>query len=487
MPKSIKTNYIFNLLNTCTQLLFPLLTFPYASRIMLAEGIGQVNFYNSIISYINLFTCLGIPMYAIREIAKVRNDIIKTSITTIEILILHAILTIVGYIIVGLICITVPEVQENITLFLILSITIFMTAIGCEWFYQGIEDFKYVAIRGLIIKIISVVLLFLLVKTKDDILWYGLYNVIGILGGNIFNFIRLRKYIDHKHITLNNLHPFKHLKPALQVFVFNVIISIYLQLNTILLGFLKNVESVGYFVAATKLMYITMSIINSLNSVIMPHASNLIAEGKYKEFSAIAQKSYNFIIALSIPLFILLLFSSKSVIILFCGESFTPAIPASQIVAFNIISNGISAVLGIQILYPLGKINIVIKCTLLGAIINIIFNLILVPTYGYIGTAISFMITEIVVTLSMYFIGKKYLPIKLVQNNYLNYLIASIFMSIGIYSVSLLSCNDIINLILMTIVGFTMYSLTLVMLKDSLINILKDAIKPKFKALLNRF
>lgn len=126
MPQSIKSNYIYNLLNTGSQLLFPLITFPYASRVMMAEGIGQVTFFNSIISYINLFTCLGIPMYAIREIARVRKSDTKITITTIEILLLHAMLSIIGYVAIAIICMTVSDVKTNIPLFIILSATIFL-------------------------------------------------------------------------------------------------------------------------------------------------------------------------------------------------------------------------------------------------------------------------------------------------------------------------------------------------------------------------
>lgn len=137
-------------------------------------------------------------MYAIREIAKDRNNVIKMNQTTVEILLLHTILTLIGYIIVAILCISIPEIKADLSLFLVLSLTIFFTAIGCEWFYQGIEDFKYITIRGLIIKSIAIILLFLLVKTKDDLIYYGWYTVIGILGGNIFNFFRLRKYIHRK-------------------------------------------------------------------------------------------------------------------------------------------------------------------------------------------------------------------------------------------------------------------------------------------------
>ena len=377
MARSVKANYLFNLINSASQLLFPLITFPYASRIMMADGIGQVNFFQSIISYISLFTCLGIPMYAIREIAKVRDNLEKMTRTTVEILLLHAFLTLFGYIIVAAICMTVAKVQTDIPLFLILSVSIFFTAIGCEWFYQGIEDFKYVAIRGIVVKTVSVLLLFLLVKSKEDILWYGAYTVFGVLGGNIFNFIRLRKYLHRDFVGFSKLHPFKHLKPALHIFVFNVIASIYLQLNNVLLGFMKDAEAVGYFTAATKLMVIAVGLSSALGTVMMPRTSNLVAENKMNEFKELVQKSYDFIIASTIPLTIGLIFVSPYIILVLCGVNFTPAILTSQIIALNVLMIGISNVLGMQILYPMNQINIVILSISIGAITNLLLNLIL--------------------------------------------------------------------------------------------------------------
>lgn len=479
MSKSIKANYIFNLLNSVSQLLFPLITFPYASRIMMADGIGQVQFFSSIISYISLFTCLGIPMYAIREVAKVRNDVAKMSTTTIEILLLHAMLTILGYVAVAIICMTVSDVQTDIPLFLILSATIFFTAIGCEWFYQGIEDFKYVAIRGLVVKTISVVLLFLLVKTKEDILWYGAYTVFGVLGGNIFNFFRLRKYIDRKIVDIHDLHPLRHLKPVINIFAFNVITSIYLQLNTVLLGFLKDVAAVGYFTAATKLMYMTMSVSNSLGSVMMPRASNLIAENKKDEFKSVVQKSYDFIIAISIPLVIGLIFTSKSAVLLLSGTGFHPSILASQIVAINIISVGISNVMGMQILYPMGKINIVILCTFLGAITNVITNVLLIPRYGHYGTAVAFAMTEFVVTVSMYFIGRKYIPIRLLKRQHLNYLISGVVMGIVLYIIAKQNYSNIITLLSMFLTGLLVYGICLTALHDPISKLIMNTVTSK--------
>ena len=481
MVKSIKANYLFNLVNSASQLLFPLITFPYASRIMMADGIGQVNFFQSIISYISLFTCLGIPMYAIREVAKVRDNPEKMTRITVEILLLHAFLTLLGYMAVAVICLTVTKVQTDIPLFLLLSATIFFTAIGCEWFYQGIEDFKYVAIRGLLVKLLSVVLLFLFVKTKEDILWYGAYTVLGVLGGNIFNFIRLRKYLHRDVIDFRALHPLRHLKPALHVFALNVVISIYLQLNNVLLGFMKDAEAVGYFTAATKIMMITMSISSSLGAVIMPRTSNLIAEGRMDEFRILIQKSYDFVLALAMPLTVGLIFTSPSIILLLSGEGFAPAVLTSQIVASNILMVGLSGVMGIQVLYPLGKINIVILCTLIGAAVNVFFNVLLIPRYGHNGTAVAYMLAEVAVTVSMFLIGRKYIPIQFLKKQHLHYVGGGIVMGGVLYFISLLGLSIISTLITMICVGIMVYIIVLLWLKDSIGMVILSIVWRKMK------
>ena len=481
MAKSVKANYLFNLINSASQLLFPLITFPYASRIMMADGIGQVNFFQSIISYISLFTCLGIPMYAIREVAKVRDNPEKMTRITVEILLLHAFLTLLGYMAVAVICLTVTKVQTDIPLFLLLSATIFFTAIGCEWFYQGIEDFKYVAIRGLLVKLLSVVLLFLFVKTKEDILWYGAYTVLGVLGGNIFNFIRLRKYLHRDVIDFRALHPLRHLKPALHVFALNVVISIYLQLNNVLLGFMKDAEAVGYFTAATKIMMITMSISSSLGAVIMPRTSNLIAEGRMDEFRILIQKSYDFVLALAMPLTVCFIFTSPSIILLLSGEGFAPAVLTSQIVASNILMVGLSGVMGIQVLYPLGKINIVILCTLIGAAVNVFFNVLLIPRYGHNGTAVAYMLAEVAVTVSMFLIGRKYIPIQFLKKQHLHYVGGGIVMGGVLYFISLLGLSIISTLITMICVGIMVYIIVLLWLKDSIGMVILSIVWRKMK------
>lgn len=141
-PRSLTKNFIYSIINTVSGLLFPLFTFPYATRVLMPEGIGQVNFYNSIIAYVTLLVGMGIPTYGIREIARVRDNKEELTRVTIELLSLSVFLCIGGYLIIGGVCLWIDPIKENFPLFLILSSILFFNAIGCNWFYSGVEDFK---------------------------------------------------------------------------------------------------------------------------------------------------------------------------------------------------------------------------------------------------------------------------------------------------------------------------------------------------------
>ena len=260
----------------------------------------------------------------------------------------------------------------------------------------------------------------------------------------------------------------------------NVIISIYLQLNNVLLGFMKDTEAVGYFTAATKIMVITMSISSALGAVIMPRTSNLIAEERMDEFKALVQKSYDFIFALAMPLMVGLIFTSPSAVLLLSGEGFVPAILTSQIVAFNILTVGLSGVMGIQVLYPLGKINIVILCTSIGAIINVFLNVLLIPRYGHNGTAVAYMLAEMTVTVSMVFIGKRYIPIRFLKRQHLNYVLGSVVMGVCLYFISWLGLGNTATLVMMISMGGIVYVVILLFLRDSIGMIPWKILREKF-------
>lgn len=435
----------------------------------MADGIGMVNFFSSIISYISLFTCLGIPLYAIRETARVRDNQVELTKTTTEILLLHGGLTLLGYIAVFIIAFTIPKVMVDIPLFLLLSTSLFFTSIGCEWFYQGVEDFKYITIRAITIRSICVILLFLLVHSKDDLLYYAVYSVVGTVGNNVFNFLRLRKYVCLKQIDYSGLRPIRHLKPSLGLFVLNLVVSIYINLDTVMLGFMKESAVVGYYTGAIRITKTLMGVVSSLGTVMIPRLSNLYNNGHVEEFRFLAQKSFDFVFAVSFPLFIGLIVTAPEIIRLFCGPSYESAITTLQIISPIIFFISLSGVLGIQILYPQGKENIVIKCTMLGALTNFILNLFLIPSMNNNGAAIATCAAEFMVTFIMIIIGRKYIPINYSIKRYTNYIVGGFLMlPILIFKGNIVTTSNILSLLISFLFGISVYIGYLYIRKDNL-------------------
>ena len=479
MSQSIKVNYIFSLINTLAGILFPLITFPYASRIMEADGIGQVGFFTSLIGYISLFTSLGIPIYAIREIAKTRDNNIQMSKTAIEILLLHSSLVVIGYIIVALMCLFVDKVSIDIPLFLILSLTIFFNAIGCEWFYQGIEEFKYIAVRGLIVRLLYVIFLFSFVHTKSDILVYAGLTVFGTVGNNIFNFWRLWKYVKPQLILFKELQISRHIAPAFRIFALNLVISLYVNLDAVMLGFLKDSSAVGYYEGSSKIARLVISIIQSLQTAMIPRFSYLAKKNDLSDFYMLIQKVVDYVFTVSVPMSVGLAVMSPTLIHLFCGPSYEPAIITLEIISPIVFMISISGIICFQILYPLGKETLAIWSTATGAVINLILCFLLIPTLSQNGAAIAVLAGETTVALSMYLFGKKYVRIKNFSNHYLNTIIGSFIMLCALLFVRRLELGDWLNLFIMPILGLLIYGIYLYIRKDTFGIYILETVKNK--------
>ncbi len=469
MAKSVKVNFIYNMLNTATQMLYPLVTFPYASRILLADGIGQVDFFNSIIQYIVLFSSLGIPLYAIRESARVRNDERELSKVSLEIAILHTLLTVIGYLIVFVLCFTVDKVMADLPLFLLLSLTIIFNAVGCNWLFQGVEDFKYITIRGLIVRVICIVLLFVLVHSREDLIWYALLTIMGTVGANIFNLWRMRLYVKPSWHKWKDLNIKRHIKPCLKIFSLNLIISIYCNLDLVMLGFLKDESAVGYYTAAHKIQKILLTIVTSLGAVMLPRLSNLIAEGKNEEFARLSQKSVDFIVFLSVPMFLGLIVVSEPLIHLFCGDSYEPAITTLKFLSPVILIIGLSNLIGIQVLYPQGKENLVIISTAVGAVVNFGINWFIIPVYGSDGAAFATLIAELCVTVTQIIIGAKYLPFKFINKQNVLVVLSAMIMFVGCYYLLGFFVSDWLKFVIVSLVGSLIYLMLALIFKFSFV------------------
>lgn len=460
MANTVTGNYFYSLLNTISSFLFPLIAFPYVARILYADGIGLVNFYSSIVSYISLFVSIGIPYYAVRQIARVRDNTDEMSRQVVEIIVLNLILVIIGYLIVFFLAIFVPRVHENMWLFLLLSINIIFVAIGCDWFYQGIEDFKYITIRALIVRIVCVILLFLFVHDRDDLMFYGAYSVFGVVGNNIFNLIRLRKYINLSTININSLNPWKHFFPSIQVFGLTLISSLYLNLDTVMLGFMTDNYSVGYYTGAIRITKILMGVATALGTVILPRLSNMAVNENLDEFKKLVEKSIHYVIALSLPMIIGLMVMAPILIHVFCGNNYEPSILCVIIMAPIILFISISYIIS-QAFYPLNMMRQLYIRACISAITNLIANICLIPFYAQYGAAIGTLLAEFVALASSIYMFKNIVKISLINKSNVIYLFASILMGIIIMIVGNVFHNEMLQLFLMPISGVIVYYLIL--------------------------
>ena len=292
-----------------SQFIFPLITFPYVSRILLAEGTGKVSFATSIISYFAMFAQLGIPTYGIRACAQVRNDKKKLSKTAQEIFIINIIMSILAYIVFFIALCNVPRLKDEKTLLIIVSATIFFNAIGMEWLYKALEQYTYITIRSVIFKFIALIAMFLLIHQQSDYIIYGAISIFASSASNIFNFFNVHKYISLRPVGEYNFK--QHLKAVSVFFALSCAATIYVNLDTVMLGFMKTNVDVGYYNAAVKIKTILVSIVTSLGTVLLPRASYYVEHGLKEDFYRITKKAINFVFLVATPLMLYFMFLQK--------------------------------------------------------------------------------------------------------------------------------------------------------------------------------
>lgn len=464
--KSIKTNFIMNAILTLSSFIFPILTFPYISRTLLPVGSGKVSFAASLIQYFNMFAQLGIPVYGIRICAKVRDNKEELTRTAHELLFINFIVGAFSYICLSIGLLFVPRLQEDRTLYLIMSCTILLTAIGMNWLYQALEQYTYITLRSLIFKVIAIVAMFMLVHAKEDYVIYGAISIFASSASNICNFVNVRKYIDLKPIGNYNLK--RHIKPILVFFAMSCATTIYTNLDTVMLGFMKTDEDVGYYNAAVKIKSILISIVTSLGTVLLPRASYYIQQKKYNEFKLINKKALNFVALLACPLTLYFILFAKQGIFFLSGEAFTGAVIPMQIIMPTLLFVGITNVLGIQILIPLGREKIVLYSEIGGAVVDLILNLMLIPRMSAAGAAIGTMIAELVVLIIQVVALRKDAKLFFENIHFLKILIALLIATVSCAWLLGTNISVFTTLIVSAILFFGVYCSILIFTKEGL-------------------
>ena len=398
MAKSIKRNFLYNILLNISKVIFPLITAPYVSRVLEPDGVGLFNFANTYANWFALFAALGIPYYGIREIAKIREDKEKQKVFISEIISISIISTLVFTSILLLTLFFVPQLKDNYIVFLIASIVLYFTPIRVEWFFSGKEEFGYITIRSLVIKSISVILLFVLVRNKDDLIIYVTIYAISIVANDLWNFVKIYRSGVHPYFTLA---VGKHVKPLFVLLSSSLAISIYALIDTLLLGFLRDYTEVGYYNSATHLSRAFIPIVTSMSAVMLPRITQYRVEKKWDEIDKLINKSFSLIGFLSFPISFGIISIAPVFVPFFFGEMFYGAILPLQVFVITVIIVGFNNLTGIQILLGMGLDKQFLYSIVAGTVSSFFSNMILIPIWGAVGAALSSVIAESVVLITM--------------------------------------------------------------------------------------
>jgi O-antigen/teichoic acid export membrane protein len=452
-------NVFYNVLLAVSQVLFPLITFPYLARTLGPDQIGLLNFAESISRYFILVAALGIPIYGVREIAKQQEHKLNRSLVFVEIATINLITTILLTFLFVAIVFWVPTLHNELPLFGWAIAYFILQMFYFEWFFTGMNQFKFIALRSFVIRFLFILFVFVLIKAKSDYLKYMQMQVVLSLLIAIINFKYLYSLLDLKNIRISNLNLRKHLKPLFLLFLTIFSISIYFSLDTILLGFLANNESVGYYSSALKLTKLIIAVLGSISVALFPQMINLYHNGGEEKFAHMVKQCYTLILSLSIPLVILIMGSANDIITLLLGENFTNAILPLQITAPLITIVSLSGIFGFQVLSALSKDKAILLSAIIGMIASIILSFLLVPQYKENGEAVTILITELSVSISFIFFSNKYFNLKGYSNIFLKQLVQSIPYLIILVSVNNLITYFIYRLIITGILSFAWFCL----------------------------
>lgn len=472
MKKSIAKNYLYNLTYQILVIILPIITAPYLARTLGPEGTGTYSYTISIVTYFILFGSLGIAMYGQREIAFHQEDKKEKANIFFGIFILRCITMIISMIAFYFIF---ARTGEYSTYYKILLLEMFANIIDISWFYQGIEEFKKTATRNIIVKLLSVVCIFIFIKNPNDVAKYlGIYVGTTLLG-NLALWINIKKYIGK--IKFENLNLKKHLKSTIALFIPQIAIQVYTVLDKTMIGaILNDMTEVGYYEQSQKIIKILLTIITSLGTVMMPRIAKCYADGKKEEIKEYMYKTFRFVFMLAFPLVFGIISVSKDFVPMFFGDGYEPVVQLINITSLIILFIGFSNVTGSQYLLATKKQKEFTISVICGAVVNAVLNYILISKFKALGACIGTVIAEFTVTcVQIYFVRNDFSILKILKS-LLKYLVSSLCM----FAISIIIGNvidsKIISICVQAITGVTIYFGILCITKDSMMQELKRKI-----------
>lgn len=482
MHKSLGLNAVLNGLQSMLNLIFPIITFPYVSRILSVNGMGIYNFSNTYINYFLLIAGLGINTYAVREGSKLRDDFQEISKFSSQIFSINIISTLLAYILLLLSLLFFEKLRFYAVCISIFSLQIIFTTLGANWLYVIYEDYAYITLRNIFFKIISIVLLFIFVRKPNDYVIYAAITVFASVGSNILNFFHARSFVTLR--LTNHLNLKYHLKPILIIFASVIGVTLYASCNNTILGLIKGDYAVGIYSVSLKIYTISQSLLSAILTVTIPRLSMLYGKKLFGDYSRLLSKLINLLIVLSLPAAVGLAMLSKNVVLIIAGEKYIPSANSLSIISWAIIFSLYSWIFSDCVLLPAKRENKLLINTIITAIFNILINLILIPFWSYDAAAVSTVLSELLVMLLNGYcsrdILKKAENSKMIIKNLVESLIGCIVVIVVCYISNLITVSLVKALCIAIPLSVLLYTLVLILLKNLSILELIRSILEKF-------
>lgn len=397
---SLKQNIFYSGILTTANYIFPLITYPYVSRVLGVANIGACNFVDSIINYFLILSTLGIGTVGIREVARCKGNKTNLQKTFSQLFTINTITTTIALMILLIAMHTFPKLHENYDLMWVGVLKLVFNYLLIEWFFKGLEDFKYVTNRTILVRCFYVLSVFLLVRKADDVTVYYFLTTVAIAINAIINLIYARRFIQLR-FCFSSLKEYSISVGLLGVY--SILTSMYTTFNVAYLGFVSTDIQVGYYTTSTKIHTIILMAFTAITGVMMPRMASILSEKQYGEYEMLIKKSVLILLSFAIPCVIVIEIFAPIIIKIIAGIGYEGAILPLRIIAPLVLIIGIEQILITQSLMPMGKDKAVLINSVFGAIVGLVANVILVPHLAAVGSAIVWTISELVVMLSALF------------------------------------------------------------------------------------
>lgn len=465
--KSLKINAIWNLMYTGSNLLFPLITAPYVSRVLGASNLGQVDFANSFVQWFLIFAAFGVTTYGVRAISQVRNNKDEMSKVFSELFLINFIFSLLAMVMYIFLILNNEMFVTERSIFMVMSFSIVLNAVNIDWFYQGIEEYSYITIRNTIVRIFSLISIFVYIKNPDDYVVYGFISILGAGLSGFLNVINSRKYIkfNFKHLNFK-----RHLKSLWTFFALSLIVNIYINLDKTMLGFLDTSSSVAYLTRAKMVTSVASSISTSISSVAMPRASYYLNED-FEKYKKLIQTIPNYMLIFTIPSAFGMAMLSTEIMQIFGGDEFVNAGNLLSVIAFAIIFSTLSSFIQNQVLLPMKKEKIGLLASIFSSIVSLSVNLFLIPYYSYIGAGIALLLAELTAFFSRYLLIRKNGIdfIKIINSSVIKYICSSLIMLIPVLIIKKVCSSIVLIVVFSGSIGATTYVLLLILTKEEVV------------------